>query len=99
MIINPSEDENFCQRWQHLERVHCGSRFTVIKILKYLLPQITFVFPVPLWEKGWMFMSFVFCRIFVFLGMYKIYFGGSGGMLGGIQELQIRPQSNSFSGK
>lgn len=61
MIINPSEDDNFCQRWQHLERVHCGGSFTSVKILKYLLPQITFALPVHPWGKGVNVHELFFC--------------------------------------
>lgn len=84
-----------------LECVHCSSRFTSIKILKYLLPRVTFV----TWglflcfipgEAGSVLMSFSFCRMFNFSHRPL---GGSSGVLCGIQELQIRPQGGSFSGK
>lgn len=43
MIISQSEHDNFYQWWQRLECVHRSGTFTAIKIIKCLLPWVTFI--------------------------------------------------------
>lgn len=64
MIINPSEHDDFYQRQQRLECVHCSSAFipyTAIKIIMFGCSVFTamsnvcdlgFVFPLHPWGRG-----------------------------------------------
>lgn len=107
MIINRSEHDNFYQRWQRLEWVRCGSSFTAIKIIKYLLPWVTFVawglfFQFTPGEEGWVLMNFSFYRIFTFLHRHKLHLGGGVGMLWGLRICRldhkaVLSQANNFS--